>query len=357
MLVAFGLSSRGSRARGVILIALLVVVSSGVSLLLADALLFALRPEANAPFEPQGMLQADPAVDYALTPGWRGTFEDDHGSGEIRINSLGHRDGEPLPAAPGVERVLLLGDSFTFGNRLGQSDTIDAWIEKLSDGRVDAYNAGVAGYSPPNILAAYERLGALPASHVYYLFFQNDLLSSHQALGGQTVVDGWLVHTHKPDGSRYGADELRDRVARAWKSTEFDVRAFVRETLGLVHLREAVVRVLDANRRLSDSPPAAFSLEAVDQARATTERMRELARSRGAEFGVVVIPSKDEISGGAYFSFTKAYLDALRGSGVEVIELFDALGPDDYIPNDGHFSASGARTTARVILSAVGEPR
>jgi hypothetical protein len=68
-------------------------------------------------------------------------------------NSLGFRCPEPSPKQPGEYRIMLIGDSATFGQGLDEEDTIAAQIQRLGRERSDAsspiaaYNFGVPGYN------------------------------------------------------------------------------------------------------------------------------------------------------------------------------------------------------------------
>ena len=84
----------------------------------------------------------------------------------------------------------------------------------------------------------------------------------------------------------------------------------------------------------------------------TTLAMRELARERRQRFQVVAIPSLAELRAGAYESHSRAYLDALRSGGVDVLEPIAALAPADYLAGDGHLARSGAEKIARAMVDS-----
>lgn len=94
--------------------------------------------------------RAAPKIGYELVPGVAGT-----GSfGEaIVINSHGLRDVERPWAKPqGVTRILVLGDSFTFGMKIeapaSYPKALEAMLNGSGDGRrYDVINAGVVAYS------------------------------------------------------------------------------------------------------------------------------------------------------------------------------------------------------------------
>jgi len=93
----------------------------------------------------------DQRYGYFHHPNWKETYRYAHTnvSWEVRFNSLGLRDQEYDFARPGAFRILLLGDSFTFGYGLEVEDLFDTKLEsKLRESGMDAdvINAGVGGW-------------------------------------------------------------------------------------------------------------------------------------------------------------------------------------------------------------------
>jgi lysophospholipase L1-like esterase len=92
-----------------------------------------------------------PGLEYELAPDIDGV----HRGVSMRTNSLGMRDGEPLPAdTPHLVRIAAIGDSFTFGYGVNQGEDFPAQLEQLLNShesaggrRFDVLNFGVGGYS------------------------------------------------------------------------------------------------------------------------------------------------------------------------------------------------------------------
>src|SRR5262245_33824098 len=160
----------------------------------------------------------------SLKPGFRTHFDDGYAHGDIAINSLGYRGEEPRP--DGRDRVLLVGDSFAFGELLDQKDTIAASIERLNPRR-EVINLGVTGYNLPEQLEPLRRW-ALPAREVVYLFYGNDLEPPVE----QTIIDGYRVRLLRlPDGSPMPDGEMRSAVARQLERIEQSRRLTLRSVL------------------------------------------------------------------------------------------------------------------------------
>src|SRR5262245_7277911 len=68
---------------------------------------------------------------------------------ELRYNSLQFRDREPGPRRPGVRRVVVLGDSFTEGQGVKESDVYPRVLERAlnepGEGRWEVLNFGPRG--------------------------------------------------------------------------------------------------------------------------------------------------------------------------------------------------------------------
>ena len=95
---------------------------------------------------------------YTLRPNTEGDLhfvQDDgsRGAYPIRISSQGLRDDDIGPARPDEFRIMMLGDSFTFGHGLTIEESIPRqlqWVlrESLPDKDISVINAGVVGYGP-----------------------------------------------------------------------------------------------------------------------------------------------------------------------------------------------------------------
>jgi len=105
-----------------------------------------------------------PGLLYELTPG----FEGEHESVDVRVNSVGMRDDEPLPGDdPERVRIVVLGDSTTFGfgvaNGETYSDVLETYLnERARTGLVyEVLNMGVVGYSTLNEAVVLEEKALL----------------------------------------------------------------------------------------------------------------------------------------------------------------------------------------------------
>jgi lysophospholipase L1-like esterase len=91
---------------------------------------------------------------------------------ELRYNSIQYRDVEVPPRRPGVRRVIVLGDSFTEGQGVKETDTYPRVLERLLNeaepGRWEVRNWGRRGADFPVLASLFdEALGYRPDLVVY----------------------------------------------------------------------------------------------------------------------------------------------------------------------------------------------
>ena len=99
----------------------------------------------------------------------------------VTINSRGLRDRETTPEpAPGVTRIVLLGDSFAWGWGVDDGECFADRLEQRLAPAVEVVNAGVPGYSTDQELLWLERegLGYRPTL-VFLCLLLNDVEGNH----------------------------------------------------------------------------------------------------------------------------------------------------------------------------------
>ena len=129
-----------------------------------------------------GFFLSDPARRQRLAPGYTGWFA----GVPVKINSLGLRDNREysLEKAPGTVRLLVLGDSVTFGHGSVYEHTYPALLEqKLHAWRPDVdwqvWNAAVPGYNTSQELAQLLEVGPRFQPDVVIVgFFENDFVDN-----------------------------------------------------------------------------------------------------------------------------------------------------------------------------------
>jgi lysophospholipase L1-like esterase len=215
---------------------------------------------------------------WRFKPGSR--WKTDVGGHQVSINSYGLRGREVGPPEPGTLRVLVLGDSVTFGHGVAEDDTFVRKLEIQREGReppIEVVNAGIPGWSTRQQRIFYERHSAGIAPDLVLVgFVLNDFTEIHRGLvrldpGREVALFrtlGWLARRSAVVASaKRGYETLRSPEQRE-----------------IHEIRELATR--------SESPEVQ---RAMDQ---TIDELRSLAglvRARGEEFGVVVFPFRFQL--------------------------------------------------------------
>lgn len=153
-----------------------------------------------------GFYISDPELGQRLSPGYNGWFA----GVPVQINALGFRDWREyaLEKKPGTFRILVLGDSVTFGHG-ALSDTTYPYLleQRLKQWRPDinweVWNLGVPGYNTTQELKYLQRVGpSYRPDLVIVGFYENDLsdnevsteptLPRRIASGVQRGMQRWL---------------------------------------------------------------------------------------------------------------------------------------------------------------------
>jgi lysophospholipase L1-like esterase len=210
---------------------------------------FALRPSPT------------PGLVYELTPGAEGELWD----ARVEINAQGFRDREySLEKPPGVTRIVALGDSITFGNRLAQGV---AWPDRLEElfeqeGKaVEVLNLGVGGYDTvQEELFLRERGVQFDPDYVFLCYCINDLSIvsvNLNAIRGLERFQGWMKLSRVAQWILLHLDALRNRdlAGEMLREEARELQAIeVPADPELEALRARLAKVLEANPIVEDVP-------------------------------------------------------------------------------------------------------
>ena len=130
-------------------------------------------------WQTEALHRPDSELGYSLAPGASGEWHGAEFVERVHVNSKGLR-GDEIPARrPGVARILVLGDSMTFGHGVDDDQTYSAQLEALlrGDGSdVHVINAGVRGYGTDHAYRFFvRRLRELRPDLVVFAFYENDV--------------------------------------------------------------------------------------------------------------------------------------------------------------------------------------
>jgi len=236
------------------------------------------------------LFEYDPDLGWRGQAGARGQFVGWEFTTDVRLNSRGFRDAEFTAAkAPGVFRIVVLGDSIAWGYGVEQTQRFadllpEAW---LREGRAaQVVNLAVSGYGTDQELLLWERQGRRYCADLVLLaLYENDVRENTQTFQGRSPKpyfrlsgDGTLALENVPVPRVPRLPPPPSGGVRAWLQTH------VRTWAGLAAARQMLRG--DAGVAAPPAPPPA----AVELTAALVRRLAAAVVRDGAAFGVVVLP-------------------------------------------------------------------
>lgn len=301
----------------------LLAASVLVALAFAEAAVRILRPqfivEAN-PTNPlfwqhaaTGFYRHDPELGWRNIPGAEGTFTRSEFSNHVRINSAGWRDRERSVEKPlGALRMVVLGDSFTWGHGVEDDEIFTRRLEAMMPG-LEVLNMGLSGSSTDQQL----------------LILKQDALSYHPDLV--------LVMICRNDfsgimGTREGPYEKpsfvleQDGTLRLINVPVPDVSSIARlhdwfrRHLALWNITESVWQ---ERQEAPQGPTGQHGQrqDSYDLMRALLKTMRDVSASAGAGFRIGIVPSN-----------AHTYVDPTPPREAERVRVIEELGKAEGIP-------------------------
>lgn len=209
---------------------------------------------------------------------------------EFRYNALRFRDRAPSPKAPGVRRVVLLGDSFTEGQGVKEQDTaarrLGEALEAAEPGKWEAVNCGRRGADFPALYDAFGDALAFEPDVLVYAFVPNDAARSAEFQSRQSYLDDWIM----------------DRGAMVEAAEVPGPRLFESRLFAFVEDRITSYRVSRATTQWYLDMYAEPNRQGWEETQAHLRAMNWTLRERGAHFLVMSWPLLVGLEGGYPFS-------------------------------------------------------
>jgi hypothetical protein len=275
------------------------------------------------------------------------------GEYDVRVttNSIGLRGQREYELAriPETHRVLLLGDSFTFGFGVEDEEVVSAELEDLlnargAEPRAEVVNMGVSGFGQAEELVTWrERARHWRPDVVVMLYFDNDIGNNAVSKLFAVRDDGSLERSaaeYMP-GARL-QESLYAIAPLRWLFEYSEAWNLVRNRLSQ----------LVQNARLKEQGLKTFNDATAPGVALTRALIAELARdvaAAGAQPVVLVIPNRDIVSN---FPLTEPEVAAL---GATLVDGRDFLATGDYYRLDGHWRPSGHRKAAEALAAALAQ--
>lgn len=280
-------------------------------------------------------------------------------------NEWGFR-GPPLALEkdPDRIRVLMLGDSFTWGVGVENDETYSAELTRL-DPRIEAINTGVNGYGTNQELLLLVEDGLRFAPDVVVVaFFWNDVNRSRPAF---ELTDGGIVYPGPlPEELWRQANETK-RDRRTWLRYSYLYR-FVSDRIKLVRTSIRYrfgLEELDESKLKESEFDYAWAVTL-----ATLAETRRVAEANGAEMLLMVIPDQAQVEPDAYvlgldereYRVQPRLAAFAEAEGIAYLDLLPALrearergGEALYYRLDRHLRPAGQRVVAEQLHAKLAE--
>jgi len=341
-------------------VALVVGLSTVLSLAVAEALVRWVMPQPVVLFDP-GLYQLDDALGYRHRPGYRGVMTNivEYRT-RIEIDALGLRGFSPGYRGNST-RVLVIGDSFVFGQGVEANQTIASRLEdslvKLGR-RSEVLNAGVRGYGVDQEAGWLQELGPVvkPQIVVLGVFLGNDLEDdvTSPRLRFSIVAPPQLWHTFVT-----GTLNARSHLYRA--------------------LRNSYRRLSGAETASRRSWLQMNYSAALGQYPATERALDRMVRTAGelhASLFAFLIPDRMQVERSGQDAFAqemranptlhldldhpnRVFAAMLSARGIPFLDLTPALreraqqGPPLYFATDRHWNAAGHEAAAEMVATRI----
>ena len=298
------------------------------------------RFEVKFPRSTENLVRLPAPQVFELKPNATGVFPggvDPTRTFAYRTNAHGLRDRDRSGKTPGAKRVLVIGDSYTFGYAVAEEEAYPQVAERLLKERghpeIEVINAGIPDYNSRQERQLLERLMPVYAP--------------------DAVVLSYVMNDAEPSTALPTPPDETYRHANSW---------FLAELAEVSNRHVFKKRVLDTHK---DSVSSAYlegfaedSPKWKDSKQAIRE-MRDLCAAARIPFVVVILPDFTQDFDDRY-GFRKIH-DAVASWGRELdVPVFDVLqllrGADHQtllVPWDGHPNAEAHRRIAEFLVSRV----
>ncbi|MCC6490362.1 MAG: SGNH/GDSL hydrolase family protein [Candidatus Hydrogenedentes bacterium] len=311
-----------------------------------------------------GMSRYDATLGWTLTPNWTGEHRNCDFSVTYQINGHGFRDDSPPPDSGSGDLIAVVGDSFTFGFGVKESDTFVRRLNELAPSLGSFVNFGVPGYSTDQEVLLLERsiLKLQPRAVLLVVYLGNDVFDNELVYPMQVSMgkprfvpeDGalTLVNTPVPPVQKPASDpreDLRAAVLGEPSALSELCSLVARHSVLLTRFQDRVADWRDHTEDFSHR-----YANALDLFEALVARANDDCERAGCRLVIVLVGGRSMIEqpgslSAQYQEFLRAAI--LRSAASQDIDVIDVasylkaaahgVGQSFYFPNDGHFSPLG----------------
>lgn len=353
----------------------LVVAGLAVGLLVAELGVRWLRPQRSWYWTPPGPFVVVGPGNYELLPGYRGQSSNRiEYTNQVSVNSSGMRGAEIGLKDEDRCRILVIGDSFTFGIGVEDQETYPVLLDGLLADQV--LNGGVSAMGVPHEVRWLERHGLAvdPDVVVVATYMGNDFQDAMSVWAHREVVNNRLYQKRERSALKEWLFLNSQLYVLLKESVPTPVQRWVRERLGLGEpwsLQRLRSSFAFFAKELSET-----ELEGVRNTAAALDELVALAEEHGVELAALTIPDLVQVADrpweetvrqlgldGSRFdpdAPTRRMLDLLAERGIPALDLTEPfrIGMDRgdrlYWPVDRHWTPLGHELAASEVAGFLG---
>ncbi len=265
--------------------------------------------------------------------GWRTRV----GNHPVLPNAYGLREREIGPKEPGVFRILVLGDSVTFGHGQPVEVTFARQLEQIladKEPRIEVLNAGIPGWSTYQERLFYEQYGeSLAPDLVLVAFVLNDVTEIHEGLLELSAEKAfWAIHSIN------------------WLAERSSIVAATKRLYAMVFdPKNQEIGAVSDLVRVADSPEVRY---AMDLTLKEFTRIAALARQRDEGFGMILFPFRFQFSDPSLHTPQRELVEFAAEDSIPILDTLPELRryePDKVLMDHDHFTKFGHRVVAESI--------
>jgi hypothetical protein len=257
----------------------------------------------------------------------------------VKRNRLGYRDHEIRQKRPDRYRIIVIGDSFTFGDEIEERDRFSNVMQEKLGPKFEVLNFGTRAHNLPQHLRTLDRALRYQPDFVLLQLYENDF-----EMPGMTRPSAYTL----PEQAERRM--LHQFVLYRLIST---ASARLQETIGL---SEEYSHYMARHLQDADSPDAR-------QAFGMLETFITKSQAAHVPVGTVLFPALWVLGRGrSYpFDYLHAHVGAIcRQKAIPCVDLYDEFAHDEHPerlwvnPFDSHPNAEANHRAARVMLETFG---
>jgi lysophospholipase L1-like esterase len=275
--------------------------------------------------------QWDPALSYTLRPGTC-TLSNPVYTNEYRINTLGVRDDEESLKQPDI---VVLGDSLSMGMGVEQDETYANQLERMLNRKV--LNTGISSYGTARELGMLQRVDRSRARYLLIQYCSNDFDENREFV---------------ENGGKLPAR------AREWFDTQVQISNTRRRYYPGKFTDNLLWFVWQPLWELLQSGPSARERTPEPSDQGLKDLFEVIERHPVDLSGMKIIIFQMEFLNvetdpARLEQLLTEYRHSSRLSGAQILDVMTGLGPEHFLPLDGHLSALGHRRVAERLASVI----